>query len=196
MSRPRPQRRLPHRAAFRTAVPVACWAVLVATAAACSGPGQEEGRPLPPLPGNPAPAWEGRTLEGETLALADLRGDVVVLNVWATWCAPCLREMPGLDALSRHFEGQGLRVLGVSVDRGSAQPDVESFSRDLGISFTILLDPDQRVMNRFRTLGVPETFLIGRDGVIAHRWIGEFDPMDPGVLARVEALLAEAHPAG
>lgn len=171
----------------------ASWAILVVTAAACSG--QDEGRPLPPLPGNPAPVWEGLTLEGETVALADLRGEVVVLNIWATWCAPCLREMPGLDALSRHFEGQGLHVLGASVDRGSARPEVESFTRELGISFTILLDPDQRVMNRFRTLGVPETFLIGRDGVIAHRWIGEFDPMDPTVLARVEALLAEAYPA-
>ena len=180
---------------LRPPLRAACWAVLIVTAAACSGPGQDEGRPLPPLPGNPAPVWEGLTLEGETVALADLRGEVVVLNIWATWCAPCLREMPGLDALSRHFEGQGLRVLGASVDRGSARPEVESFAQELGISFTILLDPDQRIMNRFRTLGVPETFLIGRDGVIAHRWIGEFDPMDPAVLARVGALLAEARPA-
>jgi peroxiredoxin len=177
-------------------LPLAAVAATLAALTACSGAGEEGGRPLPPIPGNPAPSWEGTSLAGATVRLADLQGDVVVLNVWATWCAPCIREMPGLDALSRHFEGQGLHVLGASVDRDSARPEVEAFVQSLGISFTILLDPDQRVMNRFRTLGVPETFLIDRQGVIAHRWIGEFDPMDPSVLARVESLLSEASPPG
>jgi cytochrome c-type biogenesis protein len=62
---------------------------------------------------------------------------------------------------------------------------------ELGITFPILLDPDQTVMSRFRTLGVPETFLIDGEGVIRHRWIGEFDPMEPDVLTRVEALVLD-----
>lgn len=158
----------------------------------CSGDGEARERTLPPVPGNPAPAWEGESLDGTVVALADLEGEVVVLNIWATWCAPCIREMPGLEALHRHFDGEGLRVLGASVDRGSARQEVASFVEELDVTFTILLDPDQRVMSRFRTIGVPETFLIGRDGVIAHRWIGEFDPMATTVLERVQALLDDA----
>jgi peroxiredoxin len=156
---------------------------------ACGEGGAMPSRDALPVPGNPAPAWEGTTLSGSPLSLADLEGEVVVLNVWATWCAPCIREMPALEALHRRYRDQGLRVVGVSVDRGSAREAVRSFVEELDITFTIALDPDQTVMNRFRTLGVPETFLIGPDGIIAHRWIGEFDPMAPADRSRVEALL-------
>ena len=147
---------------------------------------------LPPVPGNPAPPWEGTTLTGEKVALANYRNaeQVVLLNVWATWCTPCLREMPGLEALHRHFDGKGVTVVGASVDRRAAHADVARFVDDLGISFPILVDPDQNVMRQFRTIGVPETFLIDAEGIIRHRWIGEFDPMEPDVLNRVEALLS------
>jgi len=163
--------------------------LVVLSAIGCSGDGEPRERLPAPIPGNPAPSWEGEALDGSTVSLEGLKGEVVILNVWATWCAPCIREMPGLDELYRTYRDQGLRVLGASVDRSSARRDVLAFADDLDLSFTILLDPDQRVMNRFRTLGVPETFLIDREGIIAHRWIGEFDPMDPEVLERVEALL-------
>lgn len=149
-------------------------------------------RSLPPVPGNPAPEWAGTTLAGETLSLTHYRGQVVLLNVWATWCAPCIREMPGLQALHDHFAERGVVVVGASVDRRAARDDVARFVDDLGIRFPILLDPDQQVMSRFRTLGVPETFLIDAEGIIRHRWIGEFDPMEPDVLARVETLLTPA----
>lgn len=144
-----------------------------------------------PTPGNPAPEYAARMLDGDTLTLNQLRGSVVLLNVWATWCGPCVREMPGLEALHRKYREQGLVVLGASIDRRSAERDVRRFLESNDIGFTILLDPDQNVTQRFRTLGVPETFLIGRDGVIAHRWIGEFEPIAPDVTQRVEALLAD-----
>ncbi|CAN5622127.1 hypothetical protein BH23GEM11_BH23GEM11_20610 [soil metagenome] len=175
----------------RTVVP-ALLVLLLPALGGCGGDGEGRDRTLAPVPGNPAPAWEGEALDGTVVALGDLEGQVVMLNIWATWCAPCIREMPGLEELHRHFDGQGLNVIGASVDRGSARRDVASFVDELGVTFTILLDPDQRVMNRFRTIGVPETFLIGRDGVIAHRWIGEFDPMASTVLERVQALLDDA----
>lgn len=142
-----------------------------------------------PTPGNRAPAYSAHALDGQEVALSDLRGDVVVLNVWATWCGPCVREMPALEALHRRFGDQGLRVVGANLDRASAESAVRSFLAERDITFTILLDPDQDVTTRFRTIGVPETFLIDRNGVIAHRWIGEFDPMAQSELARVEALL-------
>lgn len=163
-------------------------AAVLLLAGGCGG-GDGEPRALPPVPGNPAPAWEGTTLDGETLSLADLRGEVVMLNVWATWCAPCIREMPALQAFHERYADRGVRVVAASVDRGSAAGEVRRFLEDHGIGFTVLLDPDQRVMSRFRTIGVPETFLIDRDGTIVHRWIGEFDPLDPSALARVEPLL-------
>ncbi|TVR66263.1 MAG: TlpA family protein disulfide reductase [Gemmatimonadales bacterium] len=163
---------------------------LLLLAVACGESQGESPRAAPPIPGNPAPAWEGRTLDGEVVSLEDLRGEVVLLNVWATWCAPCIREMPALDRLERTYRDRGVRVVGASVDRGSAAPQVRRFVEDHDISFLILLDPDQTIMSRFRTLGVPETFLIGPDGIIAHRWIGEFDPMVPSELERIEAQVA------
>jgi peroxiredoxin len=149
-------------------------------------PTRAAGRDLAPVPGNPAPAWTGTTLGGEAVSLDRYRGQVVLLNIWATWCTPCIREMPGLQALHDHFAGQGVTVVGASVDRRSAHGEVARFTEELGITFPILLDPDQTVMSRFRTIGVPETFLIDADGILRHRWIGEFDPMEPDVLNRVE----------
>jgi peroxiredoxin len=165
-----------------------------------SSDGEDGGTPAPPragrtssapIAGNPAPPWSGTFSDGSAFSLADFSGEVVVLNVWATWCIPCLRELPGLEALSRHFEGRGVNVIGVSVDRRSAETEVARFAEARGVTFRIALDPEQRVMSTFRTIGVPETFLIGPDGIIAHRWIGEFDPMDPATLDRVEALLSD-----
>lgn len=136
-----------------------------------------------------APDWQARDLEGQPFALADLRGEVVVLNIWATWCAPCLREMPKLQALADDYAAQGLRVVGVSIDRGSALAQVRSFIEELQLGFTILADPDQAVMTAFGALGVPETFLIDREGRVMHRWTGEFDPGALEERARIDAVL-------
>ncbi len=162
-------------------------ALVLGVGVGCGGDG--EARAAAPVPGNPSPEWEGRTLDGEPISLSGLEGEVVVLNVWATWCAPCLREMPALERLHARFADEGLRVVGVSIDRASAAGAVRSFVDDLELSFTIALDPDQSVMSRFRTIGVPETFLIDHEGVIAYRWIGEFDPMAPSEIERIEPLL-------
>lgn len=138
-----------------------------------------------PVPGNPAPDWSSRSLDGTTLSLADYRGQVVLLNIWATWCAPCLREMPALQELQDEFGSQGLTVIGASIDRGSARGQVEQFIGEQQIGFRILLDPDQTVMEAFRAIGVPESILIDREGTIRHRWLGEFDPHAPEERARI-----------
>jgi peroxiredoxin len=142
--------------------------------------------------GGPAPAYSARDLSGAEVSLADLEGRVVMLNVWATWCQPCLREMPGLERLHRAYEARGLHVVGVSIDRGSALAEVDRFMGEHGITYSVLHDPDQDVSSVFRTIGVPETFLIDREGVLVHRWIGAFVPDAPDVVARVEELLAGA----
>jgi cytochrome c biogenesis protein CcmG, thiol:disulfide interchange protein DsbE len=144
-------------------------------------------RPL--AAGSPAPTYTAPTLAGDTVSLAELRGEAVLLNVWATWCAPCRREMPALQAAHEAWADEGLRVVGASIDRRTAAGQVRDFVQDHGITFTILHDAGSEVTRRFRTAGVPETFLIDREGTIVHRWIGEFDPTGPEAAATIRETL-------
>jgi peroxiredoxin len=159
-----------------------------AVASACASDTEEQ--PYRRLTeGDAVPAYAAATLGGDTLSLADLRGQAVMLNIWATWCIPCRAEMPGLQSLHEQLGEEGLRVVGVSIDAGGATESVRMFLEDFGITFTILHDPSERVTRAFRTMGVPETFLIGRDGRIVKRWIGKFDPMAESTLTAVRAAL-------
>jgi cytochrome c-type biogenesis protein len=158
------------------------------SALACSRGGDDGGyRRI--AEGEPAPSFTGATLAGDSVSLDSLRGDVVLLNIWATWCLPCRREMPGLQALHERYGDRGLRVLGVSIDARSATESVDLFLKDYGITFTILHDPTEGVTRRFRSIGVPETFLIARDGRILKRWIGRFEPEAETTVDLVEAEL-------
>jgi peroxiredoxin len=142
--------------------------------------------------GDPAPSYQAATLAGDTVSLASLRGEPVMLNIWATWCIPCREEMPALEALHRQYADAGLRIVGVSVDAAGLTRDIEAFLGDVGVTFTILHDPAERVTRQFRTIGVPETFLIDRDGVIVRRWIGKFDPFAEDVQRDVRRVLEDA----
>lgn len=127
--------------------------------------------------------------DGE-LSLAALRGKVVVLNVWATWCVPCREEMPYLEELNRRYGSQGLQIVGVSIDGGGADGRVRDFADDLGVTFTILRDPDNTFQRTFRTTGVPESLLIGRDGEVLFRWKGPLQANDADDIALIEGALA------
>jgi cytochrome c biogenesis protein CcmG/thiol:disulfide interchange protein DsbE len=155
------------------------------------GCGEAERR-APPTAGNPAPQYAAPTLSGDTLALADLQGQAVLLNIWATWCPPCREEMPALEALHRDMADEGLRVVAVSVDSRSAAGDVRQFLDEYGITFTVLHDPDEQVSRTFRTTGVPETYLIDRDGTIVKRWIGKIDAASEAVRGPVREALGAA----
>ncbi len=125
----------------------------------------------------PAPEYGATTLDGEPVTLDELKGDVVMLNVWATWCIPCREEMPGLQALHEEFQSEGLKVVGVTIDdRSVTVPRLNDFMRSVGVGYTIWRDPDDRFARTFRTIGVPETFLISKDGYIVYQWKGAFDP--------------------
>jgi peroxiredoxin len=160
--------------------------VPIALAAACS----DEQRPATAVVGEPAPAYAAPTMAGDTLSLADLRGDVVVLNIWATWCPPCREEMPGLEALQQRYAAEGLHVIGVSIDGRNAAGEVRSFLESNGITFTILHDADERVTRVFRTMGVPETYLIDREGRLVRRWIGKIDAESETIRSAVREALA------
>lgn len=137
----------------------------------------------------PAPAYAAASLDGGEVTLADLRGDVVLLNAWATWCKPCREEMPVLEQLHQRYGNEGLRVVGVSIDRGDADAKVREFAANAGVTFTLLRDPRNAFSRTFRTTGVPETLLIGRDGEILSRWKGPLDGGDAD-RAAIEAALA------
>jgi peroxiredoxin len=161
--------------------------LLLTFALASCGEAPRQYRPL--QAGDDAPAYAAAMLDGDTVDLASLRGSPVMLNIWATWCAPCREEMPGLQTLHERFADRGLRVIGVSVDNSGAERAIRDFAAGLGLTFTLLHDPADQVARRFRTVGVPETFLIDADGRIVHRWIGRFDPGADDVVARVTAAL-------
>ena len=136
-----------------------------------------------------APHYQAMTLEGDPVALADLEGEVVLLNVWATWCTPCRKEIPELQALHEEHADDGLRVVGVTVDNRGAESDVRRFIEEFGMTYDIWWDPDQTAVSTFEAMGVPLTVLIDEDGRIAWRHLGAFERGDPELMEAVgEAL--------
>ena len=104
------------------------------------------------------------------VSMADLKGKVVLINFWATWCKPCEDEMPAMERLYRAVGQQGFELVAVSVDE-SGEP-VEAFRKRLGLSFPIVLDSTQEVAGRYQAFRFPETLLVGRDGVVVEKYIG------------------------
>jgi thiol-disulfide isomerase/thioredoxin len=140
------------------------------------------------MAGDTAPAYGALSLVGDSIDFAELRGRALLVNVWATWCGPCRAEMPELQELHEQY-GDDLSVIGVSIDQAGDQDLIEGFLEDVGIDFTILLDPEGRVTRRFTTIGVPETFLIDAEGIVRKRWVGRFMPHAPANLSVIEGAL-------
>ncbi len=151
---------------------------------ACT-PGEDPG----PVVGSPAPAYGARTLTGDSVALTDLRGKVVLLNFWATWCTPCRHETPFLDSLHARRSPQGLEVVGVSMDAPAARDEVAAFVRDLGVGYTILLDPRMRGLDLYRVVGLPASFLVDRDGILRWMRFGPVSDTDRDFLDALESVL-------
>lgn len=141
--------------------------------------------------GTLAPDFGAVTLEGDSLDLGELQGEAVLVNIWATWCPPCREEMPGLDALHERFIEDGFRIVAVSIDSHRAARDVREFVEAYGLGFTVLLDPHQRVTRAFRSVGVPESILLDREGRVTRRWVGAIDPLSEEVVASVRAALGD-----
>lgn len=147
--------------------------------------------------GSPAPDFRGVTVDStpRVRTLADYKGQLVLLNVWATWCGPCRVEMPSMEALHRDFGSKGLKVVAVSIDQIAGPPEIREFARELGVTFEILHDSAQHIVRDYRVNGYPQSFVIGRDGTIRRKWIGAEDWNSPSNRALVRALLEPA-PAG
>ncbi|MBI4420327.1 MAG: TlpA family protein disulfide reductase [Gemmatimonadetes bacterium] len=115
-----------------------------------------------------APDFRARTIDGaaQERGLNHYQGSLVLVNVWATWCDPCRREMPSIERLYRELGPEGLRVAAVSLDDAGAVPDIREFVREHDLTFDILHDPTGKIMHAYQMIGVPESFLVGPDGVI------------------------------
>lgn len=160
--------------------------------------------------GNRAPDFQAHhLLRGDTVSFRkEYTGHVTLVNIWATWCAPCRAEMPAMEELYQAYKDQGFRIAAVSVDEGRPS-DVMTFAQDLNLSFDILHDRRGAIQQAYLTTGVPESFLIDRHGVIVRKQLGEHPwsspanrrivaqllGLDPGTAAPAPAADSEPAPA-
>ena len=148
--------------------------------------------------GTVAPEFEVNNLDGGLARLSDHNGEVVVVNIWATWCLPCLIEMPSMERLYQEIGEDGFEIMAVSIDAelgrfdlaGRPGGDIQVFADSLGLTFPMLHDPSGGIERLFRTTGVPETFLIGRDGIIYKKVAGGTEWDAPQHKELIQRLLA------
>ncbi len=165
------------RAPVKTTPPAYFWVLMVVVVAAIGylllGRGgsvhAEAAAPgLPPASGS-APAFTLEDLQGKKVALADFKGEVVVLDFWATWCPPCRREIPDFITLQKEYADRGVQIVGVALDEF---PKVQAFVRDNGMNYPVLMGTDAVVAQYGGIEGIPTTFIIDRQGKIVERFEG------------------------
>jgi len=142
----------------------------------------------PPLLGLPAPATELTTLEGSTLKLTELAGKVVVLDFWATWCSPCLKELPQLAKLAKQYAGKGVAFY--AINAGEKKEEVEKFLKENKIKLPVVLDTDGKAMKSFKVVVVPSVFIIGKEGTVQAVQQGYRADVAKRVAESIDALLA------
>jgi len=137
----------------------------------------------------PAPAFKLRALDGREITLASLKGKYVLINFWATWCAPCLKEMPSIESLYQKFRDRGFEVLAIASDKeGSAI--VKPWVTKLKLNFTIGLDSDGVVSRLYGAKTLPQSFLVNRKGEVVAAAIGERDWFSEGAVSYLDEILA------
>lgn len=144
-----------------------------------------------PDPQVEAPDFALPALSGEEVRLADFRDKVILVNFWATWCGPCREEMPAMEQLWSRFKDEGLVILAISLDKGSRKR-IETFIRKSGLTYPILLDPQDNVSKRYNLVGLPSSYLIGRNGKIRGKIMGPIDWTSPETVSFIESLLHES----
>lgn len=146
--------------------------IIASHAAWATEPVPGEKRLLLDTPSKPVPAFDVqiKTVAGKTYRLKDLRGQVVFINFWATWCVPCLREMPSMERLNRQMKGKAFRMLAVNFDEPIER--IRKFIKGKGFTFDIVLDPGGTIGEKYNAERLPLTYIIGRKGNIVRRAIG------------------------
>ena len=138
--------------------------------------------------GVPAPDFTLPGLDGQTVSLADYRGKVVLLNIWATWCPPCVEEMPSMEKLYQELKAESFEILAVSMDISGAQA-VLPFMKKHKLNFPALTDTEGALKSLYQTTGVPESFVIDKDGIILEKVIGPRDWASPGAIRSLRYLI-------
>ena len=142
--------------------------------------------------GKSAPGFHAVDLRtGDSVSLAQYRGHVTLVNIWATWCLPCKVEMPSMEKLFQSVGSQGFKIAAVSIDQGAPE-DVLAFASNLHVSFDLLQDRGGKIQETYETTGVPESFLLDRRGVLIKRVIGAHDWDSEANRKLVQRLLDEA----
>jgi len=140
--------------------------------------------------GSNAPDFKAKILgEQKFKTFADYKGQVVLLNVWATWCGPCQAELPSLQKLYREYGEKGLKMVAISIDDYVTEDSIRNYAKNFGLSFEILHDSTHDIERIYQTTGYPETFIIGREGTIRKKWIGPDDWSSIGNRALIAQLL-------
>ncbi|HEX4211530.1 MAG TPA: TlpA disulfide reductase family protein [Candidatus Binataceae bacterium] len=139
--------------------------------------------------GKMASNFQLASLDGQTMSLSSLRGKVVFLNVWATWCPPCREEMPSIEALYEKFkDDKNFVVLAVSQDSDGRAP-VAAYVEQHGLKFDVLLDPQNKVGEAYDVSGIPETFIIDQNGRIVAHHVGPYDWANPEIRNALQELI-------
>jgi peroxiredoxin len=159
--------------------------------------GRENYQPV--ISGSEAPNFTVLDMDGAEVRLSDFLGeDVLLVNVWATWCGPCLTEMPSMQRLYEQLEGEDFEILAVSIDApagsfdlfGREGGDLVTFAEELELTFPILHNPSGDIQQIYQTTGVPESFVIGKDGVIYKKVAGDTEWDAPENVELIRRLLA------
>jgi peroxiredoxin len=139
--------------------------------------------------GTRPPHFSGATFDARQLSLTDLRGKVVVINFWASWCVECRQEIPAMERLHRELALRGFTIVGINVKEDRLT--VGRYAAEMGLTFPLVLDPDGRTRHSYGVVGIPTTFVVGRDGRAVAFGVGPRNWESPPARALIEALLAE-----
>lgn len=145
--------------------------------------------------GSQAPNFRAKVLgENRYKTFDDYKGQVVLLNVWGTFCPPCIVEMPSLQRLYETYRDSGLKLVAVSIDDAVSEDSIRAFAKNLGVTFEILHDPTHEIERAYQITGYPETFVIGPEGTIRKKWISADDWNSHGNRALIAQLLGRQIP--
>lgn len=137
----------------------------------------------------PAPDFSLQSLDGSTVRLSDLKGQVVLINFWATWCAPCREEMPLLDAIYQKYNRLGVELLGINVEDDAS--GAQEYLNETPVTFPILFDPDGRVSKQYQVKAMPSTILVDRHGNVRHIHYGYKPGYENDYQDQIRALVRE-----
>jgi peroxiredoxin len=164
--------------------------------AACGGAAEESAEDTTPqgkggLVGNPAPNFSAKAVgSGQTVSLKKLRGQVVLVDFWGTFCEPCKKSFPKLQALSHKYSDQGLQVVGISEDESEDKDKIPTFGETYGAKFILAWDEDKSIARAYKPETMPSSFLIDRKGIVRFVHVGYHDGEEVEVDKEVQELLA------